>query len=126
MKDIKQQNIQNPVIGSTYASLKSLFKNNRALLDKLIEFLRMLVSDEGHETMGNVGTEMKEYFMDRDHGNPHGKIHIMLTATPDRRKKSLKHMYHEIISINLQECFEDEILIRPGFDGVGKAYLPIK
>ncbi len=126
LEEIKEKLIDNPVVWSTYASLKSLFKNSPDLLDQLNHIAKVYISDEAHETMGNVWKAMKEYFMDREHGNPYGKMHILLTATPDRRKKSLKDSYHEIISIKLQECFEDEILIRPWFDGVGKAYLPIR
>lgn len=126
LTEIKEKLIDNPIVWSTYASLKSLFKNSPELLDKLNQIAKIYVSDEGHETMGNIWNALKEYFMDREHGNPHGKIHILLTATPDRRKKSLRDQYHEIISIKLQECFQDQILTRPWFEWVGKAFLPIR
>lgn len=121
---IKENNIENAVISCTYASLKSLYKNYRELLDQLNALLGDYVSDEAHNTTGSLGSEMKEYFMERDKGNPSGKIHQLMTATPDRARHSLRDVHHTMINIKLQECFEDGTLVRPGFRGVGNSYLP--
>lgn len=126
IKTIKEKNIRSPRILSTYASMKSLLKRNPKLLQELIELLRTLVSDEAHNTTGVIGTILNELFMDREHDNPNAKVHILATATPDRRNVSLRNKHHVMVDIKMQECFEDGTLIFPTFKGAGNAYLPAR
>lgn len=114
LKEIKEKDIKSPIIVATYASLKSIYRNYPKLMDQLKDILDFYVSDEAHETTGPVGSDMKIYFMDRENeDHSHDKFHMLLTATADRKNMSLFDIHHEMISIKLQECFEDEILVRP-------------
>lgn len=103
------------MIVATYASLKSIFKDNPHLLERLKNLISTLVSDEAHHTTGAVASDMIDYFMDKETGKKTDKLHIKLTATPDRKNVSLRENNHMIIDIRLQECVDDGTLILPTF-----------
>ncbi len=121
LKTIREKKIENFVIVSTYDSLKSLYKDQKILLDELIKLTEIIISDEAHHTTWNLVSEMIDTLVQRDSDDQ--KLHVLLTATPDRKTISLRNMYYEAVSIRLQECVNDKVLILPSFQWVGKAYL---